>query len=146
MAHSDAIWLDSDVILDWLAARQPWDAAATEIIERAILGEWILWISPLTLANVHYIYQKHAGAAKAIAAIQTLTNIGVIATMDSTHVMQALASGHSDFEDEMQIASASAVNGLTAIITRNLPDYSHGPIPAMTAQTWLEQHPTPSSE
>lgn len=146
MARSDALWLDSDVILDWLAARQPWDASATEIIERAILGEWVLWFSPLTLANVHYIYRKHAGAAKAITAIQTLTDAGVIATMDSSHVMQAIASGHSDFEDEIQIASANAVTGLTAIITRNLPDYSHSPVPAMTAQAWLEQHPTPSPE
>lgn len=146
MARSDSLWLDSDIILDWLAARQPWDAAATEIIERAILGEWVLWFSPLTLANVHYIYRKHAGAAKAIAAIQTLTNTGAIATMDSSHVMQALASSHSDFEDEMQIACASAVTGLTAIITRNLPDYFHSPIPAMTAQAWLEQHSAQAPE
>lgn len=141
MAHSDSLWLGSDIILDWLAARQPWDAAATEIIERAILGEWVLWFSPLTLANVHFIYRKHAGAAKAIAAIQTLANTGLIATMDSTHVMQAIASGHRDFEDELQISCATAVPGLTAIITRNLPDYSHSPVPAMTAQIWLEQHP-----
>lgn len=146
MARSDALWLDSDVILDWLAARQPWDAAATEIIERAILGEWVLWFSPITLANVHYIYRKHAGAAKAIAAIQTLTNTGTVATIDSSHVMQAIARGHSDFEDEIQIASASAVTGLTAIITRNLPDYSHSPVTAMTAQAWLEKHPAASSE
>lgn len=141
MARSDSLWLDSDVILDWLAARHPWDAAATEIIERAVVGEWVLWFSPLTLANVHYIYRKHAGADKAIAAIQTLTNTGAIATMDSAQVMQAISSSHSDFEDEMQIACATAVPGLTAIITRNLSDYSHSPVPAMTAQAWLELHP-----
>ena len=141
MARSDSLWLDSDIILDWLAARQPWDEAATETIERAILGEWVLWFSPLTLANVHYIYRKHAGAAQAGVAIKTLANAGTIATMDSSHVMQAIASSHNDFEDEIQIACASAVTGLTAIITRNLPDYSHSPVPVMTAQAWLEQHP-----
>ena len=41
----------------------------------------------------------------------------------------------------MQIACASAVSGLTAIITRNLTDYANSPVLAMTAQTWLEQHP-----
>ena len=141
MARSNSLWLDSDVILDWLAARQPWDDAATEIIERAVLGEWVLWFSPLTLANVHYIYRTHAGAAKAAAAIQTLTNLGSIATMDSSQVMQAVASGHRDFEDEIQIACANAVPGLTAIITWNLPDYSRSPVPAMTSQAWLEKHP-----
>lgn len=139
MARSDTLWLDSDIILDWLAARQPWDAAATEIIERAVLGEWVLWLSPLTLANVYYIYRKHAGATRATAAIQTLVNTALIATMDSRQVMKAIASGHSDFEDEMQIACAAAIPKLTAIITRNLPDYSHSTVPAMTAQAWLNE-------
>ena len=39
MAHSDLLWLDSDILLDWLCARQPWEPAATELIERAIQGE-----------------------------------------------------------------------------------------------------------
>ena len=146
MARSDSLWLDSDIILDWLAARQPWDAAATEIIERALGGEWVIWFSPLTLANVYYLYRKHAGATAATAAIQTLSQIGLIATMDFRHVIQAIANGHSDFEDEMQIACATAVPGLTAIITRNLSDYSHSPVAAMTARSWLEQHPDSSQE
>lgn len=65
--------------------------------------------------------------------------------MDSGHVTQALASGHSDFEDEMQIASASSLPGLSSVITRNIPDYAHSSIPAMTAQSWLEQHPASAS-
>jgi hypothetical protein len=43
MARSESLWLDSDIILDWLANRQPWDAAATELIERSVRGEWTLW-------------------------------------------------------------------------------------------------------
>jgi hypothetical protein len=39
MATSDLLWLDSDILLDWLGGRQPWDAPATELIERAISGE-----------------------------------------------------------------------------------------------------------
>lgn len=146
MARSDLLWLDSDVLLDWLANRKPWDAAAIEIIERSILGEWALCFSPLTLANVHYIYRKHSGGAQSLSAIVALANIGSVATMDSGHVSQALASGHSDFEDELQIASASTHPGVTAIITRNLTDYGHSSIPAMTAQDWLLKHPSRPTE
>ena len=130
MARSDLLWLDSDVILDWLADRKPWDSAASEIIERSICGEWALCFSPLTLANVHYIYRKHSGTADSLNAIATLAKIGRVATMDSGHVTQALSTGRSDFEDELQIASASSLPELTAIITRNLADYSHGSVPA----------------
>jgi predicted nucleic acid-binding protein len=141
MARSELLWLDSDVLLDWLANRQPWDTAARELMRRGANGDWALWFSPLTLANVHYVYRKQAGAAKAIAAISALVQIGNVAAMDATHVKQAISSGHSDFEDEMQIASASNVPDLSAIITRNLSDYAHSTVPAMTAAFWLQQHP-----
>lgn len=62
-------------------------------------------VFPLTLANVHYIYRKHSGNAEALTAIQTLAKIGNIATMDSGHVMRALANCQTDFEDELQIAA-----------------------------------------
>ncbi len=54
MARSDLLWLDSDILLDWLCARQPWVQAATELIERAVSGEWKIVYSPLTLANIFY--------------------------------------------------------------------------------------------
>ena len=140
MARSDRLWLDSDVILDWLASRQPWDAAATEIIRRAILGHWELWFSPLTIANVHYVYRKQAGAFKAIAAVRSLVQVGNIATLCAAHINQALAVGQRDFEDEIQIACASGVPGLSAIITRNIADYMQCAPPAMTAESWLKQN------
>lgn len=78
-----------------------------------------------------------------MAAIQSLVRIGKVATMDATHVVQALSSGRSDFEDEVQIASAAGVPGLSAIITRNLSDYAQSPVPAMTAISWLHAHSAP---
>ena len=52
MARFDSLWLDSDVITDWLTERQPWAASITELVERAVAGEWDIWVSPLILANV----------------------------------------------------------------------------------------------
>ncbi len=141
MARSELLWLDSDIILDWMASREPWDADATALIDRAILGHWQLCFSPLTLANVHYIYRKQAGSSKALAAIRTLVQMGKVATMEAAHVIAALAAAHSDFEDQIQIASAADVPDLTAIITRNVTDYAKSPVPAMTAGDWLSQHP-----
>lgn len=137
MARSECLWLDSDVLLDWLCDRQPWAAAADELIDLALDGHCELWLSALTLANVFYIHRKQAGTAAALAELRTLTQLVRISAMDQTHVNQALASGRMDFEDELQMASASGVIGLTTIITRNLGDYAHGPVPAMTAGDWL---------
>ena len=139
MARSETLWLDSDIILDWLAHRQPWDAAAKELLKRSVRDEWDICFSPLTLANVHYVYRKQAGTDKTLIAIRHLVSIGKVIGLDATHVQQALASGHRDFEDELQIACASHIPGLSAIITRNLSDYAHSPVPTMTADQWLRQ-------
>lgn len=141
MARSDLLWLDSDVLLDWLAARQPREAAATEIIERAIAGDWRPTYSTLTLANIFYLYRKLAGTEKALGTIGTLSRLGTIADLTAAHVHVALATARPDFEDELQIACAASVAGLTAIITRNVADYAHSPVPAMSASDWLAGHP-----
>ena len=145
MPHSDLLWLDSDILLDWLCARPPWDHAATELIERAISGEWRLIYSPLTLANIFYIYRKQTGTEKALVALDTLSRLGTIADLTAVHVRKALAGKHPDFEDELQIACAGSVPGLTAIITRNVSDYAHSPVQAMSASNWLASHLLPSA-
>lgn len=141
MARSETLWLDSDIILDWLAQRQPWDAAAKELLQRSALGEWDICFSPLTLANVHYVYRKQAGTAKTLVVLRNLVSMGSVIGMHGTHVQQALATGHRDFEDELQIACAAQVPGISAIITRNHRDYLHAPVPVLTAEVWLSQHP-----
>ena len=137
MARSDSLWVDSDVILDWMAGRRPWDMAAVELMTGAVRGEWRLCFSPLTVANVFYVYRKQAGSRKALSAIGTLVKIGNVATMDATHVQRALAEGGVDFEDELQIACAASVPNVSAIITRNLADYAHATVPVMTAEIWI---------
>lgn len=127
MALSKAVWLDCDVILDWLSNRQPWQNSITELIRRSVKGDWCLWVSPLTLANVYYLFRKQAGSVKALEAIKNLSQLASVASMDAAQVTQAIASGHSDFEDALQIACASGVPSLSAIITRDLPDYAHSP-------------------
>ena len=144
MARSNLLWLDSDILLDWLCARQPWDYAATELIERAVSGEWRLVYSPLTLANIFYIYRKQAGTEKALATIDTLSRLGTIADLTAAHVRKALAGRQPDFEDELQIACAGGIPGVTAIITRNINDYAHSPVPAMSASDWLTGQSPPS--
>lgn len=142
MAPSDTLWLDSDVLLDWFALREPWWQDAKLILRRATLGHWNTAVSPLTLANVHYVLRKSAGTTASLSAIRNLIALGTtVASLEEPHVLAALASGKADFEDELQIACATSVKGISAIITRNLSDYSHAVLPAMSASDWLARHP-----
>ena len=140
MGPCKALWVDSDIILDWLAQRHPWHASAKELLQGNLKGYWELYFSPLTLANVHYVFRKRVGTDQSLRAITTLLNMGNVVGMDASHVKRALANGCGDFEDEMQMACASQIAGLGAIITRNLKDYRHSTVPVVTAEAWLEQN------
>ncbi len=39
MARFEMLWLVSDIILDWPANRQSWDAAAAEPLSRGVRGD-----------------------------------------------------------------------------------------------------------
>ncbi len=98
MAPSEAVWLDSDVFLDWLCKRQPWNTHATELLSRAVDGHWLVFTSALSLANVFYIHRKQEGSQAALEGIKSLMLFVRVAPMEESHVFQALSTGYSDFE------------------------------------------------
>ena len=49
------VFLDSDVILDFLLDRQPYSDDIGQIIERSINSDLQLCVSPITITNLNYI-------------------------------------------------------------------------------------------
>ncbi len=141
MDRREVLWLDSDVLLDHLASRTPWNGAALELFSRAARNEIGLWVSPLILANVFYVLRKIAGSEAAILEIRAISALLGIAGMGRDEVIRALGTGRLDFEDELQIATASNIEGLSAIITRNARDYAGAGIRVLSAETWLSENP-----
>lgn len=54
----DKVFLDTNVLLDYLAARVPFDRAAKTLIQRADAGEIELYVSVLSICNIAYILRK----------------------------------------------------------------------------------------
>jgi hypothetical protein len=60
-------------------------------------------------------------------------------------IERAIASGFADFEDAVQMAAAAAA-GTDYLATRNLKDFSAGPVPAIAPAELLPLlGPTPGS-
>lgn len=55
--------------------------------------------------------------------IESLTEMVEIIGTTKAEILQALKNDFSDFEDSIQYSSALTINGLNAIITRNIKDY-----------------------
>lgn len=141
MAAREILWLDSDIILDQFLRREPWCSSAEGLLVRGASGGMVLVTSALVLANVFYVHRRVTGKHGALDDIKKLMQFVDIADIGLQQVVEALASGHPDFEDALQMATAETVPGLSAIITRNKPDYAAGRIPILTAEEWLAAHP-----
>ncbi len=132
------VLLDTNVVLDYLLARDPFAQIATEILLAAENVEFEPFVSAITPVNLYYIARKLRGDAEARKAVKGLLAICQIAITDRAILFDALALPMKDYEDAVQTASARAVS-LDAIVTRNLDDYANADFSILTPAEFLTQ-------
>lgn len=128
----DRAFLDTNVILDHLLARSPFDIDARHFFEKAELGEIELYASALSFCNIAYIIRKLKSASDVSLILGDLTLLVTITPIESTTIALALSAGYKDFEDAVQYQSAVMFGGLTHFITRNKVDFPPGALPLCT--------------
>lgn len=134
----EKLFVDTDIILDLLAKREPHYKYAAAIFSLEDQREIKLFVSSLSFANLNYILSKQYNAnnaRKKLIAFKTLTT--VLAVNDKI-VELALASDFKDFEDGLQYYTATE-NNISKLITRNLKDFKTADIIVMTAEQFLKK-------
>lgn len=124
------VFVDSDVILDFLVGREYADYAAVvfEIGEQSAHIQLIT--SPLVVANVDFIYRQILGALpnkkhNSRAAIAALLQHTEVVDMSGAEAKALLSMPQlKDYEDALQLAAARNA-GAKYLITRNVKDYPH---------------------
>jgi predicted nucleic acid-binding protein len=119
------VLLDTNVVLDFVLARQPFFADADKIFISLQNKEFVAYVSAITPINTFYTTRKLIDKASAFIAIEDLLKIVEIAKSSNQIYENALTIGFKDFEDAVQHESAVAEN-LDAIITRNEKDFKNG--------------------
>src|SRR5258706_13702214 len=110
--------IDTNVLLDVLLPREPWAAESKAVWDAADAGTFEAYISGVSFPNVFYIPRKIIGIEKAHEAVRLLFDAFEVAPIDASTVEAALVLKGSDFEDNLQIASALASRS-DAIVTRD---------------------------
>lgn len=131
------IFLDSDVILDYLLKREPFNVPAREIFGIAFNKEIQIYFSSLTVANIHYLLRKQYGNEGALNKISELVSFCKILPLSEREIISALKSGFSDFEDAIQYFTALQNPEIKGIITRNLSDYRKSKIPVFSPEIFF---------
>ncbi|WCL50638.1 type II toxin-antitoxin system VapC family toxin [Leptospira sp. GIMC2001] len=130
------VYLDSDVIIDFLYGREPFFIDSIEIIslieEKKIKG----YISSLIIWNLFYILSKQLNSKKARELIKDFKNLIHIISVDEKIIDFGLNSTIKDFEDSIQYFCARTKD-IEYFITRNKKDYPKEGIKVVTPKEFL---------
>ena len=132
------VFVDTDVVLDLLARREPFYPAAARFFSRVERGEVTACVSALAFANLFYLLRKELGAARAVEVLGKLRRLVTVLPVDDGVIERALTAGFRDFEDAIQYHAALA-GGAICLVTRNLRDYPDPSIRICTAEEFLSQ-------
>ncbi len=130
------VLVDTNIVLDFVPARQPFFAEADEIFVRLLTGEFEAFVSAITPINVFYTTHKEKDKPTAFLAIEELLKVVEITRSDKFIFQNALIHGFSDYEDAVQCACALAEN-LDTIVTRNAKDYKNARIKIYSPHNFL---------
>ncbi len=126
------VFVDSDVILDLLLAREPFFPAAANLFLLIQEGRVEAFTSPVVFVNLFYILRQGMPASEAFTALRKLRLLLGVLSVDERTIDRGLASSFADFEDAIQYYTAVA-HSLDAVVTRNKRHYKAAEIPVLDA-------------
>jgi len=133
------VLIDSDICLDSITGRLPYQITANRIFEYIEEKTIIGIVSAESFTNIFYILRKLSTSQKAIRQIKNLRLLVEVGTIYDSTVDSALNSNWNDFEDALQHYCA-VENNCDGIITRNISDFKESQIPVFTPILFIEEH------
>jgi len=130
------LFLDTNVMLDFLGERDPFYISAAKIATLADKRKLIIVVSALSYATLSYFLTKYYGLEKTKDKLRKFKVISEICELDALIIEKGLNSDFPDFEDSLQYYSALRTE-CDIIITRNGKDFKKSQIPVMTPDEFL---------
>jgi predicted nucleic acid-binding protein len=132
------VFVDSDVIIDFLIDRQPHAVSSSQLFNLGDSGLIELHTSALSINNVHYIIRRVLGTNKSKEIILELLELLEVLDVTKTDITSSLKSDISDFEDAIQHSVAIKVDEINSIVTRNIKDYKRSKISVFSPDAFLK--------
>lgn len=130
------LFVDTDIVLDLLAQREPFYDAAAQLFLEAETGRVTICVSSLTFSNLFYLLRKQLSGRHAHEVLRTLKQLVTVVAVDDAIVEQALHAEFTDFEDALQYFSALSAD-CSAFLTRNVRHYRKTTIRIVTAEGYF---------
>lgn len=117
------LFLDTNVLIDVIARREPFAKWALLLFKEAKLGTFELYTSTFSISTTFYLMEKQVGKKKSKRVIGILLNRIRTKDVDHRALRSALASTFSDFEDAVQYECAKQIKDVSYLVTRNKKDF-----------------------
>lgn len=119
------VFLDTNVLVDYLAHRGDFFEEATMIVSLAINKKIKLYAASMSFATASYLMAKHYhnDSAAIKLAISNFIKYCHVTVVDRSTVETSVSSAFDDFEDGMQNACAMECKA-DYIVTRNVDDFT----------------------
>ena len=133
----EKVFVDTDIILDLLAKREPFYIHAAMLFSAADRNEIKICVSSLSFANLNYILSKELSVTEAKKKLFKFKTLVTVLAVTDKVIELALSSDFKDFEDGIQYFTAIE-EGIQTLLTRNLKDFKSAEISVMTAEQFLK--------
>lgn len=137
MTFPAKVFIDTNIVLDLLTARDPFFADAQKLFTLADKGLFELFISADSLTTIAYFLNKQYGKQEPIRHLIQFKTLVKILPVNEKVIDLALASKAGDFEDGVQMAVAET-NGMSCIVTRDIIDFVHTDLAVFTTSLFLK--------
>ena len=130
------LFIDTNVIIDVIASREPFFADSRAIINLCEMGKAEGIVSTLTLCTVSYVLRKFVTPGTMRIKLRELRNVLSPIGLSVSLLDTAISSNITDFEDAVQFYTA-VYSEAEYIITRNVRHFPQGAIPVLTPTEFL---------
>ncbi len=130
------LFLDTNVVLDVLAGRQPWLHDSATVLSLLETDGFDGILAAHSITTLHHLCAKELGRDQATAALVSLLRLVSVAPLDQELILKAIALGWGDFEDAIQVVAATEANA-DYLVTRNASDFRASPVPVVSPSELL---------
>lgn len=131
------VLLDTNVIIDVLAKREPFYRDALMVLKYSEMGRITGIITASCVTDIMYILRKYLQTPQLRKSVQSLVSILDVCDVTKEDILKAFALEMADYEDALQAQCASK-SDTQYVITRNTKDFINSPIKAIEPQKLLE--------
>lgn len=118
------VLVDTNVILDAMTSREPWNKTAEKILIMAANEIIDVNISASAVTDIYYMIRKHLHSAEnAKKIMHALLSLVCILDVTSEDCIEAMGSEIGDYEDAV-VESVAKRNSVDCIVTRNAKDFA----------------------